>query len=300
MTKKNKAVFSVVGCLLLILYSVPVVYVILAPTRRLPQAPQSRPSTIQVEDLSSASSAVLLRASEFMASQVSNEPFPTVITGTSPGSLPKIPLPRIRTAKSDDRDWYSTILTIIYFPIIILAGGGPVLFGIIAIGIVSASFKKLIHWRRFVGSLAWASLFIILIGITYFLAIWPRVVREYHGQHRQLVWEHSPLTHYLEGGFSVDPNSPARPMLTRLVVVNGTASPIDLYADGSWIDKVPAQGIRGYRQLRDFSRLAAVESATQLTVDDFYFHESEERKGFLIYNVHGADNLRIEGPPRYR
>ncbi|KAF0146333.1 MAG: hypothetical protein FD156_1 [Nitrospirae bacterium] len=300
MTKHNKALLIAVVCLLAIAYLTPVGDIIFAPTSRLPQVAQSQPSTIQVEELSSTSSAVLLSASAFTASQVSNEPFPTAITGTSPGSLPKIPLPRIRTAKSDDRDWYSTILTVVYFPIIMLAGGGPVLFGIIAIGIISASFKKLIHWRRIVGSLAWASLLIVMIGITYFLAIWPRVVREYYGQHQQLIWEHSPLTHYLEGGFSVNPNSPDRPTLTRLVVVNGTASPIDLYADGFWIDKVPVQGIRGYRQLRDFSRLTAVETDTQLTVDDFYFRDSGKQKGFLVYNVHGADNLSIEEPPRYR
>lgn len=299
MKKRDKALLIAVVCLLAVLYLSPVGYILLAPARSLSQEAQSQPLTIQVEELSSSQSGILLRASEFTASQVSNEAFPTVIKGTSPGSPPKIPLPRIRTAKSNDRDWFSTILNLVYFPIIILAGGGPILLGIIAIGGLSASFKPLIRWRRVIGSLSWAFLLIVLIGFIYFLAIWPSVLREYYGPHRPLIWEDSPLTHYLEGGFLVNPTSPDQPTRTRLVVVNGTVSPIDLYADGFWVGKVPAQGIRGFRQLRDFSRLTTVETAAQTTVDDFYFREGGELKGLVIYNVHGVDNIRIEGPPRY-
>lgn len=300
MTKRRIALVIAVVFPIATLYLFPVGYIVFVTARGLPQETQSQPPNIQVVELDSTHSGILLRASEFEASQVSNEPFPAIITGHSPGSHPEIPLPRIRSALSVYRDWYSTTLTTVYFPVIILAGGGPVLFGIVAIAVLSGVFKPLVAWRRITGSVAWAFLLISLIAITYLLAIWPRVIREYYGKHRPLIWEDSPLTHYLEGGFSVDPKSRAQPTRTRLVVVNGTASPVEVFADGLRFDKVPAKGIRGYRRLRDFSRLTAVDSSTRSLLDDFCFHESGERNGILIYNVHGADTLRIEGPPTYR
>jgi len=307
MTGREKALLAAFICLLLLVYVSPVGYILLTPARSFTRGTQDQPAAVETQDLSSSQSAVILRASDFTSQQVSNEPFPNVISGTSPGTPAKLPLPRIRTVSSDDRDWYSTILTVIYFPIIILAGGGPILFGIgaVLVGIIAvarlyASSKRLRQWKGLVESVALVSLLIALIGITHVLAVWPRALRGHLGQRRPIVWEHSVLTHYVEAGFSVDPTSADDPTRTRLVVVNAIGSPVELYVDGLWVDEVPAHGIRGYRQLRGFSRLTGVNTATQEILDDFLVGDSGERTGLLIYNVHGADVLRVEGPPRYR
>ena len=296
--KLQHPLLSAVACLLLFLYLSPVACIVLAPARRLPHETQSQ-SAIEVEELSAAQSGVLLRASGFTASQLSNEPFPAMISGIAPGQSPPLPPPRIRTARSDYRDWYANVVTVVFFPIVVLAGGGPILFAILAIGALSAAFKQLAAWHKVIGILVWAVLFVLLAAITYSLAIWPRVLRTCYSRHSPLIWEDSALTHYLEGGFSVDPQSPDKPTLTRLVVVNGIASPIDLYADGFHVDLVPAYDIRGYRQLTGFSRLTSVDSASSTTVDDFHVRDTGDREGLLIYNVHGADSLHVEKPPRY-
>jgi hypothetical protein len=299
---KRRIVFVVAGaCPIAVLYLFPVYYIIMFVTAQsIPQDMQSQLSTIQVAELDSTSSGVLIRARNFEASQVLNEPFPTVIKGHSPGSAPTIPLPRIRTTIGDYRDWYSTILTVVYFPAMILAAGGSILFGIVAISVLYGVFRPLISWRRITGSVVWAGILISFISITYFLAIWPVVLREYYGKCRPLIWDHSPLTSYLSDGFSKDLPSHAQPMRAGLVVVNGMGSPVEVYADGLRFDQVPAKGIRVYRQLREFSRLTTVESSTQNIVEDFRFQESGESDGILIYNVNGIDKIHVEGPPIYR
>ena len=122
----------------------------------------------------------------------------------------------------------------------------------------------------------------------------PSVLGNYYGQRRPLVQQSAPLSSYITGLTS--PRNPG----SNIVVINGTATPIDLYANGFWVDTVPTHAIREYHPLREVSRLTSVETATKTVLDDIQISDSGEKEGFLIYNVHGADKLRVEGPPRYR
>ena len=141
---RGRVVGVVVACLLLF-YLYPFGHILLrSPARRLP--PQAQPpQTIQVEELSSGApqSAVLLRASDFEADQLTNDPFPYVITGHAPGEQPAVPLPRIRNAVGRGPNWLLAGLQMVWFavhfPIFLL---NPVIVGIVACGALGTAPKS--------------------------------------------------------------------------------------------------------------------------------------------------------------
>lgn len=288
MTKQNKILLIASIFIVAVIYMTPLFFILFATEQRLPDRVAYQSSIIRAEELTSSGNGILLRASQFESRQLSNEPFPRIITATSPGSHPTVPSPRIRTAISDHKDWYSAIVTIIFFPIVVIAAGGAIIFGVFAIGIILVVCRKLFRRGKVAGLLACSSFLAVLIAITFLLAVWPFLLHEYYKQRRPLVPESLPMNYYIGGGS----------LRTSLVIANGVASAVDLYADGLWFDRVPPKAIRKYMQLRDFSRLTTISDRGVL--DDFYISDGPDRKGFLIYNVRGADNIWIEYPPRYK
>ena len=186
----------------------------------------------------------------FTPNQFSNEPFPSSITAHE--SVKETVLPsRIRTSQSDldnsgraQRYLFLPLIIVKTLPVLIVISIvlAPFIFWMESNGPdrVSRPSIKLRGQEWIIGSIA----FLVLVGVTYPLAVWPRVLRDHCRQHhRQLFWEDSIFRPYVDG-ISDLPGDP----LLKLVVDNGTASSIDLYADGSRVDRVPMHGIRVYGQ----------------------------------------------------
>jgi hypothetical protein len=293
----TKFVLIVLGCLILALYLYPAGTIYFKPAKSLPPG-VSAPASTEIIDLSVPRQNTLLYARGFVADQLSNEAFPSVITGNAPGSAPSIPAPRIRTAITDSRDWFSWVVNVVYFPMLMVAGGGTILFGIIAIAALCLAIPFFFKRFKFFGvplTLVMVALFAVIL---YLLTIYPGYFRETLKDKQPLVWDKAPASHYIEGGFSVPPDEPA--FDSRIAVVNGTSGQIDLYADGLYIERVPAQGFRTYRELRGISRLTALDAATGTVLDDINFTEPPlNQEGLLIYNVQAMDTIHIDSPPAY-
>jgi len=277
-SRRTWSLVVVVLALLAVVYLMPVLNILRYDAKRLPVENSDPSRIVEVQALRSNEAGVLLLASERFL--FSNDPFPSVIRATRPGASPRVPAPRIRTSISKDRDWYSNFIIIMFFPVGILAGGGAVFASIFAIPVLAVTHRKNIVIS--------AVVLILLIAAIYFLAIWPTLLREHYARERPLVWAGSHLIVYLR-----------TPSNEPVIVVNGRTSPIDLFVDGLWVDRIPATGYRKYKKLREFSRLSSVDAITQVTLDDVSFQPTSTQEGTLIYNVHGVDILRIENPPEY-
>ncbi len=289
MAKREKLLLLAFAYLFAIIYTIPVGYIIFQPASSLPLDNRYVPSNIDVNKLINLNSGTLFRANGFTPEQLSNEPFPATITGRSPGSEPILPKPRIRTSISVKKDWYSVLLWIMYFPILILVGGGGIIFGFIAICISYYIFPLILRRYRYFALPISVFLVLLLITITYFLFFWPGLLQDILGSKRPMVWEASPLSRYV--GFSQSD--------ARVVVVNGTVFPIDFYVDGLWVDRIPPKAYRKYEPLRKFSRFTSIDANSQQLLEDVSFHENADRQGILIYNILRKDTLWIENTPSY-
>jgi hypothetical protein len=302
----KKAIWIILGCLLAALYLYPAGQILFSATKELPQEIQTKPLNTEVLDLDVDHSAILQYSRSYEVGQIRNDSFPSVITGGAPGEAPSIPDPRIRTTNSRDRDSFSWITTVVYFPMIIVAGGGTILFGILAIliaifGVVYlyATFKR---W----GILLSAVLIGILIAAVWFITVYPSVFRSILSEKQPLVWEESSISSYINGGFSVHVDSPK--YRSRVVIVNGTEKNIMIYADGMFISNIKAHSYRKYLQLREISRLTSIDDTAGIILDDIvfdipyygepYFFVDNENE-ILFYNVQSADKISIASPPSY-
>jgi hypothetical protein len=295
----SKYIWIVFGCLILALYLIPAGHIYFKQAQSLPPELQYQPSAVTLKplDYSSAHPAVLIYGYRYTGENIRNDPFPSVITGHSPGSMPSIPGARIRTFTAEHRDWYDWILNVVYFPMIIAAGGGPILGGISSLALLAIAIPYLYKRYKFSGILLSILLVIVLTAITYGLAVFPGYFRGVLTDKQPLIRSSVPAANYIAGGFSAPVEEDE--IGSHFAVVNATSKQIDVYADGLFIDKVPAKAYRTYLYLRDISRITSIDAATGQIVDDFTFSAGGQNEGLLIYNVLAQDGIRIESAPHY-
>ena len=62
---------------------------------------------------------------------------------------------------------------------------------------------------------------------------------------------------------------------------------------------VPKKTFRKFVQMSAFSRLTSVEKETGKVVEDILLSGGCWRGSLLIYNIQGADTIRVDHPPAY-
>jgi hypothetical protein len=304
MQRKTKLWIILIACFFAILYIVPLIQIFMLAPRPLPQTNAQTQVLAQIPQ--GVGSGPLWHVDNFTTSQFTNADFPASITcGLGESSCQdRVPPARIRTGHSRNRSSLLSILIYLYMPAKMIFSVGICTVPFIAL-IVLIGTRPLIRKRFGKGANAILAVLVLLfIGLTALATLAPGYLSRMLAPKRPILWKSSTLGVYTQADNIV---SGFTTYGEAIYVVNGSDAPVDLYANGLWVDQLPARTYRAYAQYQSLTRLTSLDAGSGKMLDDLSFPAfapaptgAASKAGLLVYNIQQKDSLWVENPPSYR